>query len=149
MFYNNFGKPKIPEIMAEPHKNQTRTLEFSKEIKAIWLRNFDSYQIEGRTVVINLGSKPFTVNAKSYKKIWPRNSTILENVTILDVDQVQVGSLHLIYRGRPLLLRFFLRIVEVALQGFPVAVAHVVLAALDDIHRVVENFLLVAAVGAR
>ena len=76
MFYNNFGKPKVPEIMAEPHKNQTRTLEFSKEIKAIWLRNFDSYQIDGRTVVINLGSKPFTVNAKSYKKIWPRNSTV-------------------------------------------------------------------------
>ena len=98
--YNNFAPlpnpikepiKNVEPIMVPDHscqKNSSQVLEFAREIPAIWLRNYDQYHIEGRTIAINLGTKPYEIAAKPMKKIWPRTSTILENVVIHNVDRV-------------------------------------------------------------
>ncbi|MBE9080402.1 hypothetical protein IQ241_24455 [Romeria aff. gracilis LEGE 07310] len=75
--------------IAKPQTNVVEPVYFAdKYVKALWLKNADNYYLENRTIVVNLGEEKAYVAVAPEKYLWPRTSTILQEISIKSGDSL-------------------------------------------------------------
>lgn len=69
--------------------NIEEQIRFSeKYLKTTWLKNVSNYDIQKRTIVVNLGNERAHILAPPEKYLLPRTSSIFQEITIKDGDSL-------------------------------------------------------------
>ena len=70
--------------------NQIIPVNLSDSVPAFWLKNFDKFEVKEQSIVVNLGGRVATINAPPNKELLPRQSVMLQNVTLSNVHKVLI-----------------------------------------------------------